>query len=117
MTSEQKKNKRRQEWRHFTRKYWKEMAKDITRQMVFSEENVNRMKMGKAPRRLALVQHKTTGLTIEMHLPIELHHVFGMNCDTPQEDQTVIELFPHQHDAADPSRHFNFNFIEWRGFL
>lgn len=117
MTSEQKKNKRRQEWRHFTRKYWKELAAYLGTEGPYSIENINRMKMGKAPRRLALVRHKKTGLTVEMHLPVELHHVFGMNCDTPQEDQTVIELFPHEHDAADPSRHFNFEFVEWRGFI
>lgn len=75
------------------------------------------MKMGKAPRRLALVRHKETGLTLEMHLPLELHHVFGMNTETPQEEQTVVELWPHQHDESDPSRHFNFEFIEWRGFI
>ncbi len=117
MTRIKRKNLRRKSWRAFTKAYWRSAAKDFTRHMSFSEENINRMKMGRAPRRLALVRHKKTGLTIEMHLPVELHHVFGMNLDTPQEEQTVIELFPHQHDATDPSRHFNFEFVEWRGFI
>jgi hypothetical protein len=117
MTSEQRKNKRRQEWRHFTRKYWKLRAKEITSSITFSPENINRMKLGKAPRRFALVRHIETGRCIEAHLPLELHHVFGMNPATPQDEQTVLELWPHQHSLCDEHRKVNFEFIEWRGKL
>lgn len=116
MTYMERKNKRRQAWRSFTKRYWKNEARREDSQFQYSQENINRMSLGRAPRRLALVRHIKTGKVIEMHLPVELHHVFGLQEDTPQEDQTVVELYPHQHAACDPDRKFPFEFIQWVGF-
>lgn len=110
------KNKRRQAHRNFTKSYWRAIARSEDAQFQYSQENINRMELGMAPRRLACVQHKKSGLLVEVHLPLELHHVFGMKEDTPQEDQTIIEMWPHQHAACDPDRKVNYEFIEWRGF-
>lgn len=116
MTSEQRKNKRRQAHRNFTKSYWRQAAREEDTSWEYSPENITRMKMGKAPRRLALIEHVSTGERIEYHAPVELHHVFGMQEDTPQEDQTIVELWPWQHAATDPDRKFSWEFVEWRGF-
>ena len=116
MTSLQKKNKKRQAWRHFTSKYWKKRAGELGSWLIYSPYNLSRMAMGKAPRRLALLRHKTTFEVIEFHAPVELHHVFGHSSEAPQEDQTIVELYPWQHSECDPDRKFPYEFVQWVGF-
>lgn len=106
----------RQAHRTHTKRYWKAKGQQIETILSYSPENVNRMQAGYAPRRLAIVRHKVTGKTIETHVPVELHHVFGNRADTPQEDQTLVEVYPWQHAAMDPDRHYHWEFVQWVGF-
>lgn len=106
----------RQAHRTNTKRYWKKIAEANEVTGIYSLENLNRMRLGSAPRRLALLRHKRSGLVVEMHVSVELHHVFGNKAEVPQEEQTLVELYPWQHDACDPDRKFGFEFIEWRGF-
>src|ERR1041384_1857955 len=101
MTSEQKKNKKRQSHRIFAKSYWRKQARLFSGTGIFSEENINRMKRGLSPRRLALLIHRDTGEKVEMFVPRELHHVFGMKEEVPQEEQTIVELYPWQHADCD----------------
>lgn len=98
------------------RKYWKERAQEVGTHLIYSPENITRMNRGLPPRRLALLRNKKTNETVEFHAPIELHHVFGLKDDTPQEDQTLVELWPWQHSACDPDRKFCWEFVQWVGF-
>lgn len=106
----------RQAHRNHTRRYWKERAQEEKHSGRYSEENLTRMRRGLAPRRLALLRSTVTGETVEFHAPIELHHVFGISGDYPQEEQTIIELYPWDHAACDEERNFSWKFVQWVGF-
>lgn len=106
----------RQAHRTHSKRYWKNKAEEFATSLIYSPENIARMKMGYPPRRLALIQNNKTGETIEFHAPIELHHVFGIKGDVPQEDQTLVELYPWQHAACDTDRKFGWTFVQWIGF-
>lgn len=106
----------RQAHRTNSKRYWKQKAEQFARTGVFSEENLTRMRRGLAPRRLAKLAHKETGEVIEFHAPIELHHVFGNKAEIPQEEQTLVEVYPWQHAQVDEDRRFKWNFVQWVGF-
>lgn len=116
MSKSTDKKPERQAHRTHSKRYWKEKAEQYQSSMIYSPENLTRMRRGLSPRRLAQLQNTRTGEVIEYHAPVELHHVFGNKAEQPQEDQTIVELYPWQHAACDDSRHFHWNFIEWRGF-
>lgn len=101
--------------RHFMARHWKEIGNSPDAHWSYSPENITRMKMGKAPRRLAVLESTKTGETIEFHAPLELHHVFGIN-DRKPDEQTVLELYPWQHAQSDESRHFPWSFVRWIGY-
>ena len=106
----------RQAHRTNSKRYWKARSKELGSWLIYSPSNLTRMARGLAPRRLALLRHIETGEVIEFHAPIELHHCFGNQAEVPQEEQTLIELYPWQHAACDDSRHFKWDFVQWLGF-
>lgn len=106
----------RQAHRTHSKRYWKNKALELATSLIYSPENINRMRRGSPPRRLAIIRNIKTGETLEFHAPLELHHVFGINDRSPQEEQTLIELYPWQHADCDDSRKFNWQFVQWVGF-
>jgi hypothetical protein len=116
MSKQSRDSEKRSSFKNVRRRYWRDKAKSFASSMVFSQENINRMKRGLPPRRLAAIRCKKTGDIIEYHAPIELHHVFPLNEERPIDEQAFVELYPWQHAAVDDSRHFNFEFVEWRSF-
>lgn len=106
----------RQAHRTHSKRYWKERSKQVGVHLIYSPENIARMSMGYPPRRLALIRNKKTGIQIESHVPVELHHVFGIKSDIPQEEQTLVEVYPWQHAACDEDRKYSWEFVQWLGF-
>lgn len=107
---------KRVEFKDVRRSYWRKKFQDFVSSMVFSPENLTRMRRGQPPRRLALLRNIKTGETIEFHAPIELHHIFPLTGDKPVEDQAFVEVYPWQHAAVDDSRKFDWEFVQWIGF-
>ena len=116
MEGTDRKNKRRQEHRNGTKAFWRETARLMEGEDIYSEANLTRMRHGQAPRRLALIRHKVTGETIEFHAPEELHHPFGYKPDVPYGDQFIVPVYPWRHSEIDEDRHFNWEFVQWVGF-
>lgn len=107
---------KRVEFKDVRRSYWRQQVRYWEGTDVYSQENINRMKRGQPPRRLAVIRNKKTQETIEFHAPVELHHIFPLNGDAPIDSQAFIELYPWQHASVDDSRKFNWEFVEWRSF-
>lgn len=116
MSKSSRDSQKRQDFKEIRRRHWRAKAKDFATALVFSVENINRMKRGLPPRRLAILRNPQTGETIEYHAPIELHHIFPLNGDQPVEDQAFIECYPWQHAMVDESRKFTWQFVCWAGF-
>ena len=116
MSKSSRDTKKRTDFKDVRRSYWRDKAKSFATSLVFSQENINRMRRGMPPRRLACIRNIETGETIEFHAPVELHHIFPLNENSPVENQAFVEVYPWQHADIDESRKFKWEFIEWRGF-
>ena len=116
MSKSSRDSQKRQEFKDVRRRHWRSKAKEFGAWLIYSTENLNRMRRGLPPRRLAIIRNKTTGETIEFHAPIELHHIFPLNGDNPVDEQAFIEAYPWQHAQCDPDRKFNWEFVQWVGF-
>ena len=108
--------KKRTDFKDVRRSYWRDKAKAFASTMVFSQENLTRMRRGMPPRRLCLLRNLKTGETVEYHAPIELHHIFPLNGDKPVEEQAFVEVYPWKHANIDDSRKFHWEFVQWLGF-
>lgn len=102
-------------WKKARRDYWRreyQLAKEFT---YYNQNNLNRMRLGLAPQREALLVHPKTGIEIYKFVSLELHHVFGLNLDTPHETQTLVEVWPWQHAMMDEDRKYPWQFVRWVG--
>lgn len=61
---------------------------------MYSSKNIELMKKGNAPR------HNT------IDVPKELHHIDGRNIDNPHNIDNLMPVWPWEHAAIDPYRHY-----------
>lgn len=116
MSSSSRDSQKRKSFKEVRRGYWRDKARNFASSMVYSAENITRMRRGLPPRRLALLRNTTTGETIEFHAPVELHHVFPLGEHRPVEEQSFVEVYPWQHASVDEDRKFKWEFVNWIGY-
>lgn len=116
MSKSSRDSEKRQDFKETRRRYWRAKAREFATTLSFSVENLNRMRRGLPPRRLAIIRHVETGETIEFHAPIELHHIFPLNGNKLVDEQAFIECYPWQHASVDDSRKFKWEFVCWVGY-
>ena len=80
-------------WGTAKKRHWKNRANSSSED-EFSPDNLDRMKKGKPP------------LHDEVGVPQELHHKNGRNVPNPHNSKNLEELWPWEHDAVDPFRHY-----------
>ncbi len=86
-------------WTTAQTRYWKNRAASAE-PGEFSEANIARMKQGDAPLH--------NGLSAEGYeVSKELHHVNGRNIPDPHNANNLREMWPWEHAAIDPYRHYN----------
>ena len=80
-------------WETAKKRHWKNRANSSS-QDEFSPENLDRMKQGKPP------------LHDEVGVPQEMHHKNGRKIPNPHNSNNLEKLWPWEHDAVDPLRHY-----------
>ena len=80
-------------WGTAKKRHWKNRTNSSSED-EFSPGNLERMKKGKPP------------LHDEVEVPQELHHKKGRNVPKPHNSENLEELWPWEHDAVDPFRHY-----------
>lgn len=107
----------RNRFKNWRRRYWRDQVNVYPETRIEDEQNLQRMRNGQPPRRLATVRHKRDGYLFEVLVVKELHHVFGIHPEEDDDDQTVIELWPWEHSLCDPDRVVTYEFVKWGGLL
>ena len=79
-------------WSTVRARYWKNKAYNFADD--FTDSDLARMRKGKAP------------IDLETGVPMELHHRNGRNISNPHNIDNLQEVWPWQHSAIDPSRHY-----------
>ena len=79
-------------WSTVKSRYWKNEA--YYNPDMYSSKNIELMKKGNAPR------HNT------IDVPKELHHIDGRNIDNPHNIDNLMPVWPWEHAAIDPYRHY-----------
>jgi len=81
-------------WSTAKSRYWKNKANSPKSINKYSPKKIKRMKRGRAP------------LHDQIGVPKELHHTNGRNIPDPHNINNLQELWPWEHDAIDPFRHY-----------
>jgi hypothetical protein len=93
-------------WKAETRRYWRAMTDNPHWKAPRTEKNFSRLARGQAPGMFLSLRHVTSGLVVRRWVSVELHHIFPIRFDRPMSEQCFIELWPWEHAAVDPCRHF-----------
>jgi RHS repeat-associated protein len=81
-------------WSTIRARYWKYMA-SLVNDAMYSLENLGRMRTGLAP------QHEVLGVSRE------LHHIVPRSAGGTDDIENLQALWPWEHSAVDPFRHYN----------
>jgi len=93
-------------WRKEFRRFWRSVHNSPVQKAPITPRNVARMKKGQPPQSRWVLKSTKTGKIVTRWVSVELHHIFPINLYQPMDEQCYIELWPWEHSAIDPSRHF-----------
>ena len=63
---------------------------------------------------IVVLRDTATGTEREILVSKELHHINGRQIDNPHAIDNLVEVWPWEHAATDPSRHVGYVFVRFK---
>lgn len=100
-------------WETVRERYWQNRANNA-QPGEFAAVTLANMRNGNAPRARIIARSRATGQEYEELVTKELHHIAGRGGAQPHDISNLLEVWPWEHEAIDPYRHLDYDFVRFR---